>query len=67
MLFAYAAQRMPLSIIGPMQYIVPSMNFLIGWQLYDEPLSATKLFGFALVWLGLAVLTADSLRRARRT
>ena len=66
MLFAYAAQRMPLSIIGPMQYIVPSMNFLIGWQLYDEPLSATKLFGFALVWLGLAVLTADSLRRARR-
>jgi multidrug transporter EmrE-like cation transporter len=53
MLFAYAAQRMPLSIIGPMQYIVPSMNFLIGWQLYDEPLSATKLFGFALVWLGL--------------
>ena len=66
MLFAYAAQRVPLSIIGPMQYIVPSMNFIIGWQLYDEPLSATKLFGFALVWVGLAVLTADTLRRARR-
>jgi len=66
MLFAYAAQRMPLTIIGPMQYIVPSMNFVIGWLIYDESLSATKLVGFALVWVGLAVLTADSVRRARR-
>lgn len=65
MLFAYAAQRMPLTIIGPMQYIVPSMNFVIGWLIYDESLPPTRLFGFALVWVGLIVLTADSLRRAR--
>lgn len=63
--FAYAAQRVPLSIIGPMQYIVPTMNFLIGWLLYDESLSAASLAGFALVWIGLAVMTADSARRAR--
>ena len=67
MLFAYAAQRMPLTIIGPMQYIVPSMNFVIGWLIYDEALPATRLFGFALVWIGLVVLTADSLRRVRRS
>lgn len=67
MLFAYAAQRMPLTIIGPMQYIVPSMNFVIGWLIYDEALPATRLFGFALVWMGLIVLTADSLRRAHST
>lgn len=66
MLFAYAAQRMPLTIIGPMQYIVPSMNFVIGWLLYDEALPTTRLIGFALVWVGLIVLTADSLHRARR-
>ena len=66
MLFAFAAQRMPLTIIGPMQYIVPSMNFIIGWLIYDEALPATRLFGFALVWVGLMVLTVDSLRRARR-
>jgi len=66
-MFAFAAKRVPLTIIGPMQYIVPSMNFLIGWLMYDEPLSATKLFGFSLVWLGLVVLTVDSVRRARRT
>lgn len=65
MLFAYAAQRMPLTIIGPMQYIVPSMNFVIGWLIYNESLPPTRLFGFALVWVGLIVLTADSLRRAR--
>ncbi len=67
MLFAYAAQRMPLTIIGPMQYIVPSMNFVIGWLIYDEALPATRLFGFALVWVGLIVLTADSLRRVRQS
>lgn len=65
MLFAYAAQRMPLSIIGPMQYIVPSMNFLIGWLLYDEALPPSRVVGFALVWVGLAILTIDSARRAR--
>ena len=67
LLFAYAAQRMPMTIIGPMQYIVPSMNFVIGWLIYDESLPPSRLFGFALVWMGLVVLTADSLRRARLT
>ena len=54
---------MPLSMIGPMQYIVPSMNFLIGWLLYDEELPVSRWIGFGLVWIGLAVLTADSARR----
>ena len=65
MLFAYAAQRVPLSIIGPMQYIVPTMNFLIGWLLYDEALPVSRVIGFALVWVGLAVMTVDGLRRIR--
>ena len=67
MLFAYAAQRTPLTVIGPMQYIVPSMNFVIGWLIYDEALPPSRVVGFALVWVGLAVLTADSVRRARRS
>ncbi len=64
-LFAYAAQRVPLTIIGPMQYIVPSMNFVIGWLIYDEALPPARVAGFALVWVGLAILTVDSARRAR--
>jgi len=65
LLFSHAAQRVPLTIIGPMQYIVPSMNFLFGWLLYHEDLPTSRVIGFALVWAGLAVLTVDSARRAR--
>lgn len=67
MLFAYAAQRVPLTIIGPMQYIVPSMNFLIGWLLYDEALPPLRVVGFGLVWTGLAIMTVDSVRRAHQS
>lgn len=66
MLFAHSAQRVPLSIIGPMQYIVPSMNFVIGWLIYHEDLPPSRVLGFALVWIGLVVLTVDSAGRARR-
>ncbi len=65
LLFAYAAQRMPLSMIGPMQYIVPTMNFLIGWLMYDEALPVSRVVGFALVWIGLAIMTIDGVRRMR--
>lgn len=65
LLFSHAAQRLPMTIIGPMQYIVPSMNFLFGWLLYHEDLPTARVIGFALVWAGLAVLTVDSVRRAR--
>lgn len=67
MMFAYAAHRVPLTIIGPMQYIVPSINFLIGWLMYDEPLPTMRFVGFALVWTGLAIMTVDSARRAHRS
>ncbi|CAN5620755.1 EamA family transporter RarD [soil metagenome] len=67
MLFAYAAQRTPLTIIGPMQYIVPSMNFIIGWLLYDEALPPLRVVGFGLVWAGLVIMTTDSVRRAHQS
>ena len=67
MLFAYAAQRVPLTIIGPMQYIVPSMNFVIGWLMYSEALPPLRVVGFGLVWAGLAIMTIDSAQRAHQT
>lgn len=66
MMFAFAAHRVPLTIIGPLQYLVPSMNFLIGWAMYHEPMPTDRLIGFALVWVGLIVFTVDSAFRARR-
>lgn len=65
-LFAAAAQRVRLTILGPIQYVVPVINFLFGWLLFDEDLPASRVVGFGLVWLALAVLTTDSARRARQ-
>ena len=66
MMFAWAAQRVPLTLLGPMQYSVPTINFLLGWLLYDEAMPADRLAGFALVWIGLVLVTVDTLRRSRR-
>lgn len=63
LLFAAASHRVPLTVLGPLQYMVPTINFLLGWLVYHEDLPLTRFIGFALVWSGLAVVTTDSLRR----
>jgi chloramphenicol-sensitive protein RarD len=66
MLFAWAAQRVPLTLLGPMQYIIPTINFLLGWLLYHEDLPLSRVAGFALVWIGLVVMTIDTVQRRAR-
>ncbi len=66
MLFAWAAHRVPLTVLGPMQYLVPTINFLLGWLAYDEELPLWRVIGFALVWVGLVLVTVDTVRRSRR-
>ena len=65
LLFAGAARRIPLSTIGLLQYLTPSMQLVIGVFVYGEPMPPARLVGFAIVWLALAVFTVDSLRHAR--
>lgn len=65
LLFAIAAQRVPFQILGPLQYLVPTINFLLGWLVYDEAIPTNRLVGFAIVWLGLAATAADQVRAAR--
>jgi chloramphenicol-sensitive protein RarD len=67
LLFATAARRIPLSTVGLLQYVTPSMQLAIGVFVYDEPMPPARLVGFAIVWLALAVFTVDSLRHARRS
>ena len=64
-LFAYAAQRVPLTVIGPLNYIVPTINFCLGWLVFHEALPSSRVVGFALVWVGLAIATGDAARRSR--
>jgi chloramphenicol-sensitive protein RarD len=66
LMFASASQRTPLTIIGPMQYIVPTMNFLIGWLMFDELLTSSKVAGFSLIWVCLALVLTDLFRTQRR-
>lgn len=61
-LFAFAAKRLPFTVLGPANYLVPIINFLLGWLMYEEPLSASRFAGFALVWMALTLVTLDTLR-----
>ncbi len=65
LLFAAAARRIPLSTVGLLQYLTPLMQLSIGVFVYDEPMPPARLAGFVIVWLALAVFTADTLRHAR--
>lgn len=64
LLFAYGARRIPLSLVGILQYIGPTIQLLLGVWLYHEPFGGDKLIGFALIWLALALYSAESLWRA---
>ncbi len=61
-LFAFAAKRVPFTVLGPTNYLVPIINFLLGWLIYDEQLTASRFVGFALVWVALTLVTLDTLR-----
>jgi chloramphenicol-sensitive protein RarD len=64
--FGAAATRIPLSMIGMLQYLTPTLQFLIGVVLYHEPMTSQRWIGFALVWSALALFTVESLSNRRR-
>lgn len=64
-LFAYAARRLPLSLMGMFQYIAPSMHFVIAIWWFGEPLNQVQLLSFALIWVSLAIYTGDSWQRGQ--
>ncbi len=64
-LFAFAAPRVPFTLLGPMQYAVPTINFVLGVIVYDESLPALRVAGFGLVWIALIVFTTDTIRSLR--
>lgn len=66
LLFAASVRRVPLSVVGLLQYISPSMQFLLGVFVLGEPFSSAQLIGFGLVWTALVAFTMDGVisRRA---
>jgi len=61
LLFSAAAPRVPLTTIGILQYINPTMQFLLGVLIYKEPFTHNDLIGFGLVWAGLILFWAEGL------
>lgn len=63
--FAYGARRIPLSLIGIVQYLGPTLQLLTGVFLFGEPFSHNQLIGFGCIWGALALYAADGLWRLR--
>ncbi|WP_423067424.1 EamA family transporter RarD [Devosia sp. CN2-171] len=66
LLFAFAVQRLRLTTIGMLQYLAPSIQFVLAIMLFGEHLNGVRLASFALIWLSLIVYTTDSVVRRRR-
>ncbi len=65
--FAGAVTRVPLSVVGMLQYITPILQLLVGLLIAGESMPSSRWIGFGLVWLALMVLSFDGLRAARRS
>ncbi len=65
LLFSAAAQRLQLTTMGLMQYIAPSLQFLLAITVLNEPLSWVRLTTFIIIWVALAIVTTDALWRNR--
>ena len=66
LLFAAGARRIPLSLVGLLQYLAPMLQLLVGVAVLHEPFRLGKLVGYALIWIGFVVASGDGLRAARR-
>jgi chloramphenicol-sensitive protein RarD len=64
LLFAVAARRLPLNTMGFLQYLAPTLTFLLAVFVYHEPMDPGRVAGFAAIWLGLAVYSVDLVRNS---
>jgi chloramphenicol-sensitive protein RarD len=65
LLFTEAARRLPLSTLGFLQYVSPTLQLLIAVFVYREPFTAARGVAFAFIWAALVLFAAHTLRRGR--
>ncbi len=66
LLFAAGARRINLSTLGILQYLAPTIQFLLGIFLYNEPFTMQRFVGFSLIWLALLVYSVEGVRNGRK-
>lgn len=67
LLFGGAATRVPMTTLGLLQYIAPTMHFVLGMVVFEETMTTGRWIGYALVWVALAILASHSVLARRRT
>ena len=67
LMFASAVRSIPLSLVGILQYIAPTLQFLIGVLIFGEAFTPTQFIGFGLVWAALILFTAENFWTRRQT
>ena len=65
LMFASAAQRIPLTLIGIMHYITPTLQLLLGVLIYKEAFSVAQALGFGVVWIGLIIFCIEGFISSR--
>ncbi len=66
LLFGMAARSIPLSLLGILQYIAPTVQFLLGIFLFQEPFPISLLIGYAIIWLALIIFTVEGAHERRK-
>jgi len=66
LLFGYSARKIPLSMLGFIQYITPTLQFLLGVFVYLEPFPTARLVGFCIIWLALLVYSLETVIFSRK-
>jgi chloramphenicol-sensitive protein RarD len=67
LLFGYSARRIPLSMLGFIQYIAPTLQFMLGVFVYAEPFPPARLLGFCIIWTALLVYSLEGVFFNRKT
>ena len=66
-LFGAATRRIPLSLIGMIQYMAPTMHLLLGVFLYHEPFTRARLIGFSFIWIALVIFVLEGLYTLKKS
>lgn len=66
LLFSFAAKNIPLSTLGLLQYIAPTLQFIIGVFVYSEPFTHEGLIGFGVIWLALILFSIGGVYERRK-
>ncbi|MCW1913668.1 EamA family transporter RarD [Luteolibacter sp. GHJ8] len=64
--FGHAARTISLTTLGILQFIGPTLQFLIGWQLYGEPMNPMRMLSFGLIWAAVAIYAGEAIYRSKK-